>query len=116
MMIHNEAEYISEEIKMAARLFVFLAEGTVTDSADFRLGSRHHLMIFVTALSLKHAKTQALSAAFEDGWSHTEIKKGFEIEAGLHSIVHETPRDAAREALREGSGIVAYEDEIAPNG
>jgi hypothetical protein len=100
---------------MEEYLFCFTAEAVAQDGTGFRPGSRHALMLWITAADEQAARLRGEGAVEGKGWLLPRITRGTRI-YDPDLIEDDVLRQAAESALTDGSAIVVYAAEMSADG
>lgn len=95
-------------------LYCFTADAVAQEETGFRPGARHALILWITAPNQDEARLRGADAIEKNGWLLPQIKRGKQVD-DPDLIGDDALRSAANRALKEGSSIVIYRDEIAPD-
>lgn len=101
--------------RMTQNLFVFVAQGVASEHSGYRAGGRHALLIYSTNPTLEGAREAAVAFAHDSGWLHVETQRAKATSSDTDLIVDPILRAAAEAALREGQGLVVYQNELRPD-
>lgn len=101
---------------MSEPLFMFLAHGIAAESTWHRAGARHALMLYAKGTDITAARLAAVAEAANKGWTFVDVQREKEIDADASVIEDDVLRSAAEDAVKIGSGIVVYGQELALDG
>ena len=101
---------------MSEPLFMFLAHGVAAETTSYRAGARHALMLYAKGTDITAARLVAVAGAASNGWTFVDVQREKEIDADPSVIDDDVLRSAAEDAVKTGSAIVVYGQELPLDG
>ncbi len=103
----NEGEALTD------LLWVFQATATASSGCGYPAGEMHALLGFAVGRDQDAAIVRLRSGLAELGWRDEVVTKSGSIPSDLSTVTDGTLQSAAESAIRNGCGVVAYDDPIS---